>query len=96
MKMKDDTLNFNKLWISNFYSFSEKSCDPFLIQTSILPKQNIVAPIRGTERRRQQGAASAQNGARGKQQSHATHPPCEPAGSAVCDHWQPGGQPSAT
>jgi hypothetical protein len=42
MKMKDDTLNFNKLWISNFYSFSEKSCDPFLIQASILPKQNVV------------------------------------------------------
>jgi hypothetical protein len=36
--MKDDTLDFNKLWISNFYNFSEKSCDPFLIQTSILPK----------------------------------------------------------
>lgn len=29
--MKDDTLDFNKLWISNFYNFSEKSCDPFLI-----------------------------------------------------------------
>ncbi len=29
--MKDDTFNFNKLWINNFYNFSDKNSDPFLI-----------------------------------------------------------------
>ena len=43
IKMRDDTLNFNQLWINNYFNLSEKSCDPFLIQTSILPKKNLVA-----------------------------------------------------
>ena len=39
--MRDDILNFNKMFSNQFFNFSEKNCDPFLIQTSILPKKNL-------------------------------------------------------
>ena len=39
--MRDDTLKFNTMFSNQFFNFSEKNCDPFLIQTSILPKKNI-------------------------------------------------------
>jgi len=39
--MRDDTLDFNKLYLSAFFNFSERNCDPFLIQTSIAVKQNL-------------------------------------------------------
>ena len=39
VKMRDDTLNFSKLWIGKFFNFSSHQCDPFLIQTSILAKK---------------------------------------------------------
>lgn len=41
--MKDDTFEFNKLMSFEFFNFSERSCDPFLIQTSMLTKRNIAA-----------------------------------------------------
>lgn len=41
IKMRDDTLDFNKLYMSTFFNFSEQNCDPFLIQTSIAQKQNL-------------------------------------------------------
>jgi hypothetical protein len=43
LKMRDDTLDFNGLYITKFFNFSERNCDPFLIQTSILPKKNLAA-----------------------------------------------------
>jgi hypothetical protein len=54
IKMRDDTLNFNELYIKQYFNFSEKSCDPFLIQTSVLPKKNIVAGggIRSLQKRK--------------------------------------------
>jgi len=39
IKMRDDTLGFNQLFIAHFFNFSAKSCDPFLIQTSIMGNQ---------------------------------------------------------
>lgn len=39
--MRDDILNFNQMFSNQFFNFSEKNCDPFLIQTSILPKKNL-------------------------------------------------------
>ena len=41
--MRDDILHFNKMFSNQFFNFSEKNCDPFLIQTSILPKKNLAA-----------------------------------------------------
>ena len=41
--MRDDTLDFNNLVSEKYFNFSERNCDPFLIQTSILPKKNVVA-----------------------------------------------------
>ena len=41
--MKDDTLDFSRFFCAKFFSFSERNCDPFLIQTSILPQPNVVA-----------------------------------------------------
>lgn len=41
LKMRDDTLDFNALYVNKFFNFSERNCDPFLIQTSILPKKNL-------------------------------------------------------
>jgi len=41
--MRDDTLDFNQMYAMQFFNFSEKNCDPFLINTSILPKKNVVA-----------------------------------------------------
>ena len=41
--MRDDTLDFNQLFSAQYFNFSERNCDPFLIQTSILPKKNIAA-----------------------------------------------------
>lgn len=41
--MRDDTLDFNQLLSEKYFNFSERNCDPFLIQTSILPKKNLVA-----------------------------------------------------
>jgi hypothetical protein len=41
--MRDDTLDFNALYVNKFFNFSERNCDPFLIQTSILPKKNLAA-----------------------------------------------------
>ena len=41
--MRDDTLDFNLLYGMQFFNFSDKNCDPFLINTSILPKKNVVA-----------------------------------------------------
>lgn len=29
--MRDDTLDFNQLYIIQFFNFSEVNCDPFLI-----------------------------------------------------------------
>mmetsp|Transcript_41444 Transcript_41444/g.63228 ORF Transcript_41444/g.63228 Transcript_41444/m.63228 type:complete len:90 (+) Transcript_41444:1485-1754(+) len=43
LKMKDDTLDFNQMFCTKFFSFSDRNCDPFLIQTSILPQQKVVA-----------------------------------------------------
>lgn len=43
LKMRDDILNFNQMFSNQFFNFSEKNCDPFLIQTSILPKKNLAA-----------------------------------------------------
>lgn len=43
LKMRDDTLDFNNLVSEKYFNFSERNCDPFLIQTSILPKKNVVA-----------------------------------------------------
>lgn len=43
IKMRDDTLFFNELFIKEYFNFSETNCDPFLIQTSVLPKKKIVA-----------------------------------------------------
>ena len=44
--MRDDTLGFNQLWIANFFNFSARSCDPFLIQTSILGNQTAGGGVR--------------------------------------------------
>lgn len=54
IKMRDDTLNFNELFINDYFNFSEKSCDPFLIQTSVLPKKNLVAGggVRGLQKKK--------------------------------------------
>ena len=41
IKMRDDTLRFNQLFINKYFNFSERSCDPFLIQTSVLPKKKL-------------------------------------------------------
>ena len=41
IKMRDDTLDFNKLYMSAFFNFSEQNLDPFLVQTSITEKQNL-------------------------------------------------------
>lgn len=46
IKMRDDTLGFNQLWIANFFNFSLKSCDPFLIQTSIMANQPAGGGVR--------------------------------------------------
>ena len=43
LKMRDDTLGFNQLLSEKYFNFSEKNCDPFLIQTSIIPKKNVAA-----------------------------------------------------
>jgi hypothetical protein len=43
LKMRDDVLDFNMLFSAQFFNFSDKNCDPFLIQTSILPKKNLAA-----------------------------------------------------
>ena len=43
IKMKDDTLDFNKLWVAAFFNFSESSCDPFFMQTSVRPKNQLAA-----------------------------------------------------
>lgn len=39
--MKEDTIDFNQLFIKDHFNFTEKNCDPFLIQTSLLPKKNL-------------------------------------------------------
>ena len=31
LKMRDDTLDFNTLYVNKFFNFSERNCDPFLI-----------------------------------------------------------------
>lgn len=41
LKMKDDTYDFNQLFSNQFINFSDKNCDPFLIQASMLPKKSI-------------------------------------------------------
>ena len=43
LTMKEDTLDFSSLHANKFFNFSEKHCDPFLVQTSILPKKNLAA-----------------------------------------------------
>ena len=41
IKMRDDTLDFNKLYMSAFFNLSDQNLDPFLVQTSIAEKQNL-------------------------------------------------------
>jgi hypothetical protein len=41
--MKEDLQDFHKLFSNNYFNFSDKTLDPFLIQTSILPKKNLAA-----------------------------------------------------
>lgn len=42
IKMKDDLVGFSNLLIADYFNFTTKS-DPFLIQTSVLPKKNLAA-----------------------------------------------------
>ena len=57
LKMRDDTLEFKTLNCSKFFNFSEKNCDPFLINTSILPKKNLAVGggIRAMKNQREAG-----------------------------------------
>lgn len=55
LTMKDDLLDFATLYISRFFNFSEKNCDPFLVQTSILPKSTMAGSgARSLMQKRQQ------------------------------------------
>jgi hypothetical protein len=55
--MRDDTLDFNGLYVNKFFNFSERNCDPFLIQTSILPKKNLPAGggVRSLQQQKKKG-----------------------------------------
>jgi len=63
--MRDDILNFNLMFSNQFFNFSEKNCDPFLIQTSILPKKNLATGggLRSLQQRKNanEGAKSSQD-----------------------------------
>lgn len=60
--MRDDTLGFNQLWIANFFNFSARSCDPFLIQTSIVANQSVGGGARSiAQLRRAEGAGNEFN-----------------------------------
>ena len=41
--MKSDLQDFNQFYSKQFFNFSEKNADPFLVQTSVLPKKSLVA-----------------------------------------------------
>ena len=41
LKMKSDLQDFNKFYSNTFFNFSEKNADPFLVQTSVLPKKSL-------------------------------------------------------
>lgn len=41
--MKDDTNDFTLLFCSEYFNFCSANNDPFLIQTSMLPKKNLAA-----------------------------------------------------
>ena len=67
LKMRDDTLGFNKLEpLASHFNFSEVSCDPFLIQTSVLPKSKI--SVGGGVRSLQQRKKGAVNAGRDQAQ----------------------------
>ena len=60
LKMKEDVADFNRLYSSQFFNFSEKNCDPFLVQTSVLPKKNLAAGggIRSLQNRKNEQVTS--------------------------------------